>query len=462
MLGISGKKKQNIDLKSSNFGAWRQITNPRTARILAYWIIGVLMFMVGFMFVPWTQNIRSTGKLTTLTPEDRPQNIQSRIDGRVEHWYVKEGDTLKTGDTIVFISEIKDQYFDPELLKRTREQLDAKESAGMAYQGKIQALESQMATERRNLALRFKMAQNRVQIASRRVSIDSADVDAARIQYDIAKDQLLRGETMYAEQGIMSLRDLEARRNRAQESLAKLVAAENRLANTRQELLNATIDLNGVEADFLAKIFKIESEIGSARSELFKTDDEIAKMTNVYANYSIRSRYWYITAPRDCQIVRIMKSGIGENVNVGEPVATITSLHPNLAVELYIRPVDIPLIHLGTKVRLFFDGWPTIIFSGWPGVSYGTFGAIVAAIDSDISQNGLYRILVSPDPNDEPWPEQLRVGAGARGFALLNTVPIWYELWRQLNGFPPDFYTIVDVDMGVGKHKKEQDKKEKK
>jgi hypothetical protein len=24
---------------------------------------------------------------------------------------------------------------------------------------------------------------------------------------------------------------------------------------------------------------------------------------------------------------------------------------------------------------------------------------------------------------------------------LLKEVQIWYEIWRQLNGFPPDFYT---------------------
>jgi hypothetical protein len=23
---------------------------------------------------------------------------------------------------------------------------------------------------------------------------------------------------------------------------------------------------------------------------------------------------------------------------------------------------------------------------------------------------------------------------------LLNDVPVWYEIWRQLNGFPPEYY----------------------
>jgi hypothetical protein len=37
------------------------------------------------------------------------------------------------------------------------------------------------------------------------------------------------------------------------------------------------------------------------------------------------------------------------------------------------------------------------------------------------------------------------VGSGASGIALLNDVPIWYELWRQLNGFPPDYYEMKEA-----------------
>jgi len=100
-----------------------------------------------------------------------------------------------------------------------------------------------------------------------------------------------------------------------------------------------------------------------------------------------------------------------------------------------------PLIHKGEKVRVWFDGWPTIVFSGWPNTSYGTFGGEIVAIENFISVNGKYRVLIAQDPNDKPWPKELNIGAGAQTFALLDNVPIWYELWRKLNGFPPDFYT---------------------
>ena len=113
----------------------------------------------------------------------------------------------------------------------------------------------------------------------------------------------------------------------------------------------------------------------------------------------------------------------------------------DLAVEMYVLPVDLPLITKGQKVRFMFDGWPSIVFSGWPNASYGTFGGKVVAIDNFISSNGRYRLLVAEDEEDEHrWPSGLRVGSGADGMAFLKDVTIWYEMWRNLNGFPPDYY----------------------
>lgn len=440
MLDISKDKVPSGKLNDKKFGAFSQVTNTRTARNLTYWISGFIAFLFLMLFMPWTQNIRSHGYLTTLTPQDRPQEIQSRIDGRIEKWYIREGDTVKAGDTIVFLSEIKDQYWDPQLLQRTNDQIMAKEGMRTSYQKKIEFLNDQVDMEKKNLNLKLQQAKNKVLISKQKVNIDSADVIASEVAYKIASDQYARAEKMYEEQGIISLKDLEDRRNKMNSAMAKLISSENKLANSQQELINAKIDLNSIEADYYSKIFKIESDIQSTQSDLFKTEEDIAKLRNQYSNYTIRSGYWYITAPKDGQIVKVRKEGIGENVKPGDPIVTITSIDPVLAVELYIEPVDMPLMRLGKKVRVIFDGWPAIVFSGWPGASYGTFGGYVSAIDSDISPNGKYRILVAPDPNAEPWPKQLRVGAGANGIALLNNVPIWYELWRRVNGFPPDFY----------------------
>ena len=117
--------------------------------------------------------------------------------------------------------------------------------------------------------------------------------------------------------------------------------------------------------------------------------------------------------------------------------------NPDKAVELYVRPMDVPLLTVESKIRLEFDGWPALQFTGWPSVTVGTFGGVIRVIDyvETESQSGRYRILVTPDAeSDGNWPDQLRLGSGVQGFALLEEVPVWYELWRLYNGFPPSLH----------------------
>ena len=118
----------------------------------------------------------------------------------------------------------------------------------------------------------------------------------------------------------------------------------------------------------------------------------------------------------------------------------------DLAVETYVEPIDLPLLNIGEKVRIQFDGWPAIVFSGWPNVSYGTYGGKIVAIENFISDNGKYRVLLAPENENNTWPEAIRVGSGAKTMALLNDVPIWFELWRKLNGFPPNYYKPAQQD----------------
>ncbi|MCS6934331.1 MAG: HlyD family secretion protein, partial [Chitinophagales bacterium] len=175
-------------------------------------------------------------------------------------------------------------------------------------------------------------------------------------------------------------------------------------------------------------------------------EGEIAKLENLFSSYAIRNEFYYVLAPQSGQITRTVKAGIGEVVKEGEMLVRIVPQDFEYAVEMYVSPVDLPLISLGQKVRFQFDGWPSIVFSGWQNISYGTFGGIVVAIDNTISDNGKFRVLVAEDKQDVPWPRALRVGGGAKGMALLKDVPLYYEIWRRLNGFPPDFYVPAEAE----------------
>jgi adhesin transport system membrane fusion protein len=166
----------------------------------------------------------------------------------------------------------------------------------------------------------------------------------------------------------------------------------------------------------------------------------VTKLENEYTNYEMRNELYYVRAPQSGIINKALQRGIGETFKEGDRLVSIMPAEYDMAVETFVEPLDLPLVHIGEKVRIQFDGWPAIVFSGWPNVSYGTYGGIVVAKETFISDNGKYRVLLAPDPGDQEWPREVRVGSGASTIALLEDVPIWYELWRQLNGFPPNYY----------------------
>jgi hypothetical protein len=176
------------------------------------------------------------------------------------------------------------------------------------------------------------------------------------------------------------------------------------------------------------------------RSELYDGTGSLAKLRNEYANMRIRSDQYHIIAPQDGFVVKALKTGLGETIKEGEGVVTIMPKAPDMAVELFVKPMDVPLLAVGRHVRIEFDGWPALQFSGWPSVAVGTFGGKIEVIDyvETKDKQGKYRVLIKPDESfDGNWPEQLRMGSGAKGFIMLEEVPLWYEIWRLYNGFPP-------------------------
>jgi multidrug resistance efflux pump len=350
---------------------------------------------------------------------------------------VPEGQWVSKGDTILSISEVKDKYFDPQLLTRLQEQMAAKQGTQGATEEKVVALDNQVKALRAGLQFSLSKARNKVLQTTYKLRSDSADLVASRTDYKIAEVQLQRQEALYR-QGLKSLTELESRRLKFQETQAKLMGYENKYASTRQELENARLELRSLDAEYAEKIAKAQSDLSSTRSYLYTNSGEMAKLQNEISSTRIRSSFYHLRAPQDGYVVKALKAGIGETIKEGEAVATISPRHSQLAVELYVKPMDLPLLRRGQEVRLQFDGWPALVFSGWPGTSFGTFGGRIAVIDN-VGSQGKYRILVVPDKRTQPWPEALRLGSGVYGWALLKDVPLWYELWRQLNGFPADY-----------------------
>ncbi|MFT6137137.1 MAG: adhesin transport system membrane fusion protein [Vicingaceae bacterium] len=438
MLNISNENIEKA-FKDSNFSALKHINSVKSGKVFMRLLMVVFGIILIFMFLPWTQNVRAEGEVTTLKPDQRPQTINSIIGGRIEKWFVQEGDFVAKGDTILFISEVKDDYFDPNLLERTADQVKAKEFAVKSYMEKIKALDNRVDALSQTGVLKLEQTKNKLKQAELKIISDSIDYKASEINFKIAEDQFGRLQKLYDE-GLKSLTDLENRKNKMQEAQAKMISSENKLLTTRNELINAQVELMSIQAQYRDDIAKAESDKYTAMSNMYDAEATVTKLQNQYSNYSFRSNLYYITAPQNGYITQAIQVGIGELIKEGEAIISIMPANYSLAVALYVKPIDLPLMEVGQEVRIQFDGWPAIVFSGWPNTSYGTYGGTVFALDNFISTNGKFRVLVMPDTAQYEWPSALRVGGGTNNMLLLKEVPIWYELWRQLNGFPPDFY----------------------
>jgi multidrug efflux pump subunit AcrA (membrane-fusion protein) len=411
---------------------------------LSRWINGILVIMILCLFLPWTQNIQGKGKVTTLLQSERPQEVNSLIAGRILRWYVKEGDLVRQGDTIVQLGEVKVDYFDPELLARTEDQIRAKDDAMTNYRKKATTADAQIKAMREIRDLKLATIENKLRQQKLKIQSDSAELEANKTEQGIFLRQLDAAKNML-DQGIIAQTEFERRKANYQNSLAKFTVIENKILQGQQELTNLLIEKNNVVQDYLDKSSKTEGDKYSSLSEAAAYASDIAKLKNTFANYSERSQFYFILAPQDGQIGNLMNSGIGEIIKEGDFIAEIIPANQHKAVEMFIDPVDLPLVRLGQKVMFVFDGFPAIQFSGWPNQSFGTFPGYIYSIESATDQNGKFRILVTEDPNQRKWPPNLRIGGGAEGIALLKDVPIYYEIWRTINGFPPEYYQSMSV-----------------
>jgi multidrug resistance efflux pump len=410
MLKLSKKSVGKL-MPQEKMYSLRSLEAPKAGKLLARWIMGIGLIVFVILFFPWQQNIRGKGKITALSPGNRPQTVETVIAGRIQEWKIREGQFVTKGDTIAVISEVKEKFFDPKLLMRLREQIKAKEGSLTSKEMKAGSLKRQIKALQAGFRTKTDQAK--------------AKLEAERVRYTNLKSQFERNKTLFEAGNI---------------PLTKYQDIEYKYQAATADFTNAEIEIAQVEAEYLDKINKAESDLNNTLADLFDTQATLAKLYNEYSNMEIRSNQYFILAPQSGVVVKATQAGIGETITEGGAVCTIMPQSDDVAVEMYVRAMDVPLISKGRKVRIEFDGFPALQFSGWPSVSVGTFGGQVEVIDLVNTSPGQFRILVIPDQSDEKWPPQLRVGSGTQGWVMLDNVPVWYELWRQLNGFPPSLY----------------------
>lgn len=410
MLNLSPNSVQK-KMPQEKLYSLRSLDTPLAGKILARWLMIIFSLFFIILFLPWQQNIRGSGKVTALSPSNRPQTVETVIAGRIQIWKIKEGQFVNKGDTIALISEVKEKYFDPQFLQRLQQVITAKEQSLKSKDLKAKALQRQISALEDGM--RTKIAQSK------------AKLEAEEVKFNNLKNQYDRNKKLFEAGNI---------------PLTKYQDIEYKYQGSQADFTNAKIEIERVRAEYLDKINKAESDWNNTLADIADTQADLFKLRNELSNMEIRSQQYHILAPQAGFVVKATQAGIGETIKEGDPVCTIMPQSTDIAVEMHVKAMDVPLISKGRRVRIEFDGFPALQFSGWPSISVGTFGGTVEVIDYVNTKPGEFRILVVPDKTDTPWPKQLRMGSGIKGWVMLDDVRVWFELWRQLNGFPPSLY----------------------
>lgn len=397
----------------------------RLARLIAWLFILIPLAM---LFLPWQQNVNGIGRVVAYAPLERQQTIDAPVAGKIVHWFVKEGDSVKQGDKLVEISD-----FDRQLPERLQQQKEANAAKVAAKEDELRAYRIQQSNLTSVRDIQLATAQYKVDMSRQKLRSVSEQLAAAGATLATAKLQQQRLERLLTE-GLVSKRDFELAERDLTLAQRNRNSAQASLQAAKAELQTAEADIERIGADAQAKINAVSAYANKALSELEESRSSLVKAEVALS----RQQSQTIKAPRDGRILRMLVNPNAQVVKQGDALAILIPDTKQYAVELWLDGNDAPLVLPGHHVRLQFEGWPAVQFAGWPEVAVGTFGGTVAFIDSTDNGKGKFRVMVIPDETDQAWPSSrfLRQGVSVRGWVLLQQVAIGYEIWRQLNGFP--------------------------
>lgn len=418
------------------------LTRSPRALILVSLLLLLLAGLVtlGMLVVPWRQTVLAQGQVAVFDPMQRPQPVDAQIKGRLVRLAVVEGQDVKRGQLIAILEDRDSKFLDPQQQLRWREQLRAladKESATVsqisALQGQTAALADATSAALPAAEAKAAQARQKVQVLKQQLRIGEQDVLTARLQQE-------RIQALFDE-GLRSKRDLElaVQKQVETETYLQKMKGDITLAETDIEL--ARLERAKIAADLSEKQQKVAESIAKAQGELAEIREKMEKLRSEAAILDVRRDLQKVYAPIDGRVVKLSKVGPGHMIKEGDTLATIVPPQQKLGVELYVRGLDTPLVEVGRPVRLMFEGFPAVPFVGWPWAAVGTFGGRVAVVDPVSTQaegKSGFRVWIEPDPSQPAWPtpDRLRIDSKATGWIMLDDVPVYYEIWRQLNAFP--------------------------
>ena len=409
----------------------------RTNRVVK--MIGRVTFLVlilslfAALFVPWRQTAKGSGYAMALDPQERPQPVLSPAEGIVSDVTpgIREGSYVEKGQPVLRIEPFASDAvlnFDAQI-SFMQGKRDSQDSAVKFAEQDLRVLESQRENIFRQVTSEVESALKKWEQAKNKVTQLNAEWEDKLNQFST--------DRRVADVGLVPNVEIFSKQRAVEQAFAKLTEQENAVQQAYADLAAKEEEAEAKKEEINSKIvqgkLKIQTEIG----KLNTIDKDLTLLRNKRQEFDRLD----VTATHSGFIQEWKGFEGSATVKKGSELFTIVPRVSEMAIELQVNGNDNPLIAEGDPVRLQFEGWPAVQMVGWPSVAVGTFGGKVNRVFPAGDGNGMFRVIITEDKHfegDIDWPNdrKLRQGARADGWVLLREVPLGFEIWRQLNGFP--------------------------
>lgn len=419
----------------SDFPAMQMVRTGRMIRLFARVTFVILIIsIVAMFFVPWRQTARGSGTVVALDPQQRPQPVRSPSKGVVS--YVKEG--LREGSFVE-----KDELvlrltpFAADGVAQLETQIIAMESKAAAAMSSLEVAKQAAELQQRSGVSLAESLKQDYQAAKQKWEQSKNEVTSLQAELVDKQNQLRIAEEVSAK-GLVSREELFSKQQAVASAKAKVLKAENGVQEFYAALLSKEEEIESKMQEIDIKNRTANQKVLESMQAINTIEKEIIDLRNKRGELDRLE----IRAPRSGQIQQWFGLEGSDTIKEGDQLFVIVPETDELSVEMKVSGNDMPLIKEGDRVRLQFKGWPAVQFVGWPSVAVGTFGGKVNRVFPTDDGRGNFRVVVVPDNHfarEDGWPDDryLRQGVRANGWVLLRRVPLGYEIWRQLNGFPP-------------------------
>jgi len=347
--------------------------HPLRSRVMLYfWLAAVLLFLVWASVAKVDEIVRAQGRIV---PSGENKVIQNLEGGIVEEILVREGQSVRRGEVLLKIKNVK----------------SASDLAGyVSRYNELQAKAVRLRAESENKTLRFDAAFTRAHpaLVAREKRLYAAN--RRRLAANVAAlEEQMRQKREELNEARGRLKNLKRSYALIEEEIRMSEPMVKEGVKSRVDFLKLQRDANGILTDidavkssiprYQAAIKEMKNKIAEARlsfrskagSELNDVIGEMERVREKIKAFKDSVNRTLVRSPVDGVIKQLYVNTIGGVVRPGMDLVEIVPVNKTLIAEVKVRPKDIAFIYPGQDALVKLTAYDFTIYGGLKGKVIG-------------------------------------------------------------------------------------------